>query len=1066
LGQLVGSGGIGRVWLARDDHLGRDVALKELRPEVAESAAHRARFLEEARITGQLEHPGIVPVYELVARADGPAFYVMRFVRGRTLADAVRGYHQRRRTGEAGPMELRELLDAFIAVCNAVAYAHSRCVLHRDLKPQNVILGDFGEVSVLDWGLAKLTDGEGEGTGLPPVSLPREPPRAQTQTGKILGTPAYVSPEQAEGRSDRMGIRSDVYGLGAVLYEVLTGEPPVGGRTIEEILQKIAQEQPVRPRQRVAATPLALEAVCLKALAKRAEDRYGSAKELAEEVQRWLADEPVRAYREPWRVRVARWVRRHQAATAAGAAAFLVVILLASGAWLWLEQERVERERQAEWELEQAAWLRAEAERAPAEQRHSLRADALAATERAGGLLAQGRASELIRQRVSDLVEELREEERDRRLLARLQDARLSGSAVNVKDERFDKTAMDREYRRAFGEFDTDLAGLVERASGRSSRGQTFPVELAAALDDWAEVVTDPGERERLHDLARLADPDEERGRLRDALAAKDVDALKRLATPEVVASLPPTTAVSLARGLKWRGASKEAEAVLRQTWRQAPSDFWVNQELGELLLALGRPEESVRFLTAAVALSGESLASRANLGVALLKAARVEEAIAQFRKVLTLKPDFAHAHSVFGNALLANHRPREAVAEYQRAIALRPDLVVAHFGLSRALDSLGRIDEAIAALRQAIVLGPPYAEIHNNLGLFLRDKNLMDEAIAEYQKAIALKRNFAEPHYNLGNALRDKGRLDEAIAEWRKTVALDPKFAEAHFNLGLALRQKDLLDEAIAAYRKAIEHKPDFAKAYHNLGNALFNKGRLDEAIAAYRAAIARQADFAEAHCLLGLALQERGQFRSAQEAIRRGHKLGSQRPGWPIPSAQWLREVERLVELDAKLPAVLRGRVKPAGAGEMAEFADLCQKYKKRYRAAARLWREAFAAQPGLASDSKAAYRYRAACAACQAGCGQGADVAYFDDAEKAGLRGHALEWLRADLVLRAKQLQGNKPSDRVEAAKALRSWQDDPDLAGVREEGLSQLPDAEGKQWRKLWSEVQALLSKIKK
>jgi tRNA A-37 threonylcarbamoyl transferase component Bud32 len=153
LTRLHATGGIGRVWLARDCALGRDVALKELRPERADRGPARARFLREARITGQLEHPGVVPVYEL-GRHPGSQqpFYTMRFVRGRTLSEAAHDYHRKRAAGQAESLDLLALLDAFVAVCNTVAYAHARGVLHRDLKPQNVVLGDFGEVIVLDWG--------------------------------------------------------------------------------------------------------------------------------------------------------------------------------------------------------------------------------------------------------------------------------------------------------------------------------------------------------------------------------------------------------------------------------------------------------------------------------------------------------------------------------------------------------------------------------------------------------------------------------------------------------------------------------------------------------------------------------------------------------------------------------------------------------------------------------------------------------------------------------------------------------------------------------------------------
>ena len=287
LTRLHASGGIGRIWLARDKAFGRNVALKELRPEHAALAAHRMRFLQEAHITGQLEHPGIVPVYELAVRPDDQQpFYTMRFVGGRTLSQAAREWHQHRARTPAEMLDLVPLLNAFVTVCNTVAYAHSRGVIHRDLKGENVILGDFGEVVVLDWGLAKLVGRVQE--DLDDASVVFDVSEAGlTVQGQTMGTPAYMAPEQASGHLHLIDRHTDLYGLGAILYEVLTGAPPFSGPDTHEILRKVREEQPRPPRELWDKVPQALESICMRALAKSPSDRFPSATELATAVLSW-----------------------------------------------------------------------------------------------------------------------------------------------------------------------------------------------------------------------------------------------------------------------------------------------------------------------------------------------------------------------------------------------------------------------------------------------------------------------------------------------------------------------------------------------------------------------------------------------------------------------------------------------------------------------------------------------------------------------------------------------------------------------------------------------------------
>ncbi len=347
LSRLHKKGGIGQVWLARDGSLRRNVAFKELLPQHAGHPSVQARFLKEAQITGQLEHPGIVPIYEVGQQPDEQAhFYTMRFVQGRTLAEAAQEFHRRRSEGTTGALKLRELLSAFVAVCNTVAYAHSRGVIHRDLKPSNVVVGEYGEVIVLDWGLARiLDDGTPEVAG-PPVEADSGPD--ETQEGQVLGTLAYMAPEQAQGRLDLLGPATDVYGLGAILYVILTGQPPYSAKDKTQLLQQVINTEPPRPGAVAADVPAALEAACLKALARQQSDRYASAKELAAEVQRWLADEPVAAFRESWLARASRWARRRRTLVV-GTAVFLlsaVVALSLSTALVVREQRQTSQQKQ------------------------------------------------------------------------------------------------------------------------------------------------------------------------------------------------------------------------------------------------------------------------------------------------------------------------------------------------------------------------------------------------------------------------------------------------------------------------------------------------------------------------------------------------------------------------------------------------------------------------------------------------------------------------------------------------------------------------------------------------
>jgi len=339
-------GGLGRVSMAIDLELGREVAFKEILPGKAASQENRARFNFEGEVTGKLEHPGIVPVYGLGRFSDGRPFYAMRFIRGQSLYDAIEEFHRQCASDGAAyhldPL-FRQLVGRLIDVCHALEYAHSKGVLHRDLKPQNVMLGKYGETLVVDWGLAKnvgvaslVISGTGsthDSAGEPVLNLSSESGSAPTVMGQTMGTPRYMSPEQARGEIDRLGPGTDIYALGAILFSVLTNQPAIGARPLPDGLERLSPLEAVRraregefprPTSVNPAAPRSLEAVCLKAMSFQVEDRYGSAKLLADDLQAWLDDVPVAAFTEPFGIRLQRWMKRHRTAVVTGSAMFVM----------------------------------------------------------------------------------------------------------------------------------------------------------------------------------------------------------------------------------------------------------------------------------------------------------------------------------------------------------------------------------------------------------------------------------------------------------------------------------------------------------------------------------------------------------------------------------------------------------------------------------------------------------------------------------------------------------------------------------------------------------------------
>jgi tetratricopeptide (TPR) repeat protein len=559
-----------------------------------------------------------------------------------------------------------------------------------------------------------------------------------------------------------------------------------------------------------------------------------------------------------------------------------------------------------------------------------------------------------------------------------------------------------------------------------------------------------------------------------------------------------PGARVNLSTGLNAAGDLDGAIAEAREAIRLKGDYAAPHYNLARRFRDKKDLDGAIAEFRATIGLDAKYKDAHTGLAIALRAKKELDEAIVEYRKVIDLDPNDPGPHNGLGNVLRDKKDLVGAIAEYHKAIDLDPKHANAYNGLGIALRGRGQLDDGIAAHRKAIDLDPKDFRPHNNLGNALYDKQDLDGAMAEYRKAVELDPKSSDPHNGLGNALRAKKEPDRAIVEYRKAIALDPKFAEPHNGLGNALRDKKQLDEYIAEYNKALDLDPKDARPRFNLADALYDNGRLEEAIVQYRKALDldpqkavghvklgnalfdtgqregavteyRKAldldpDFASAHYELGQTLLRQGRFAEARTATRRCLELlPDDAPLRPKASRQ-LKQCERLVELEPKLPDILSGKEQPANDRERADYADLCQK-KRLYAAAARLYGKAIRDNPELVASPDDGLRYDAACAAALAGCGKREDAAQVDEAERGRWRQQALDWLRADLALWAKQLEGEKAAEaRATVQKKLRRWQQDPDLAGVRDDtALAKLPDAVRQAWRQFWSDVQQLLDR---
>ncbi len=935
--QLLGEiahGGMGAVLKGRDLGLGRDLAVKVLLESHRDKPDLIRRFIEEAQIGGQLQHPGIVPIYELGTFADHRPYFAMKLVKGRTLSSLL--------DERSDPKyDLPRFLSIFESVCQTIAYAHARGVIHRDLKPSNIMVGSFGEVQVMDWGLAKVLPQGGAaddasagksreiGTVIATARSTGENDSDRSRAGSVMGTPSYMSPEQARGEVDRLDERCDVFALGSILCELLTGQPAFIGRSSGEIQRKASRGelQDALDRLEGSGSDPALTALAKDSLAAELEDRPRHGGEMAARasayqtgVQERLrqaeiarAEEKARAEEATKRARAERDRLR---LTVALAASILALVILGGSGAAWLFRLRQARLAGVEATL---ARIQAIRDHAAADGADLARwREALAAADQALGSLGDLAASEpgqrltVLRAKIT---EDQKQGQRDRSLINELNKIRASVAKISIDPCEAD---VNSRLAQAFNRYKLDLETTpVEDAIARlKSRPEQFVREVVGSLDHWLilrrQLIQDGPETkqqllgmERLLALVKGLDADPERNRLRALLKQSDLKLhrpdLSTMANQAKFIEFGPSTALLLARNLMAAGDAQGAGAVLQAAVVRYPGDTYINFELATWLSNANppQPDEAIRYYTAARALWPETGWDLARI---LEERGRSDEAEALLRDLSRLDPEYLLNVFSLWQLLKKRHRVNEAsslreqmIAQFREQMGRKPNDALIHWKVARVSWLIDDVPGAIAAYRATAAIDPKSAECRSELGRLLFEKGDLQGAITAHREAVRIAPAVGSYHNQLAGVLGLSGDHRSEIAELREAIRLENNRSQEtfpmiggcvdfsfdlrssnsggpsyglHRSLGDALAESGDLSGAIGAYSEAIRLG---GLPHLDLGNAKRLTGDLPGAIATYRELIRFYPEQSiEARYALGMTLAETGEVMGAIAAIR----------------------------------------------------------------------------------------------------------------------------------------------------------------------------------------------------
>jgi serine/threonine-protein kinase len=1045
---VLGRGGMGIVYKAQHLRLNRPVALKMLLAGAYAGLEERERFLREAKAVAGLRHANLVQVYDM-GDHEGRLYFTMEFVDGGSLAQRLTG----------SPVGMRYAATLVSTLAGAVQVAHQGGVIHRDLKPANILLQEKAETAtaapqpgngnvitlvpaplsdfdpkIADFGLARHFDGES----------------ALTQSGARMGTPSYMAPEQALGKTHAVGPAVDIYALGAVLYELLTGRPPFRGETPTETEQQVIHHDAVPPSRLNPQVPRDLETICLKCLHKVPERRYASAAALADDLRRFQRGESIAARPAGIVERTRKWVRRHPTASASLIASFLLMAMLVGLGW-WFMVRRAHLREAVGADFKEAAEFRDRARWG----------DARKALNRAEERLNWAGCNDLDRQ--------LTQVRRDLDLVIRLDGIRLKRATRG--ELFFYKVQANRDYAEAFEQEGLGKYHDPPAKVAAAVRASAVRRALVAALDDWANCIPEKDQRDWLLEVARQADPDADgwRNRILDPTAWDDPAALAEMARSVPIAGR--SVSLLLALGERVTLARHDATPLLKRVQKEHPDNFWVNLILGNALLQRS-PQEAEGYYRAALAIRPQAAVSYCGVGDTLRLQNHLADAAGYFQKAIEIDADYARAHNDLGLTLQADGRSDEAIPCFRHAMELDRDYAWAHHDLANALRVRGLLDEAHGHCEQAIKLDPSNPELRTGLTAVMLRQGRGREALDAWRKALEDNParyeawfGYAELYLFLGQQdeyRRVRRELLDRFGETESQYVAEPVARACLLLPGTddeTRRAVDLIDRAVAAKETTpawIYKFTIFAK-----GLAEYRQGRWASAATMMRGESAGVL-WPAPHLILAMAQHQQGQKAQARKTLATAIRTYDWSPPRADGRDEWIRHILRR-EAEAlivpKLPSFLEGKYQPQDNDERLCLLGACQ-FAERHATAAHLYADAFVSAPWLADDLAGRTRYYAARAAAQAGCGLGSDAAGLQPTERARLRKQALEWLRADLTARVRALNKDSAPARADVRKLLAIWRENPDLACVRDpRELNKLAEDEQREYRALWADVDA-------